>query len=464
MRSSGASALLLVSAVALLQVTVVVVAQELNDTAAPEDFNPPIVGFSPFDFAAFDNTTTVDFSTTSFDNTTATMDMMPLVLFDAPPTTIDTDTTNMTITTATATTLMVDTPVPIYNTLVTSITGTTNTMWNKPIWFRSYRKKFKRTRLRKCRFLDGVAPVNGTTCPVIGTSTWYMCMFGDDQLCEPTTGPLPGLLSGYTGENLGSVHPSVNCMCHDSLWHCAAWKPCETRSTTITKPFDDPNAITSCPMTPPLGSSAICAADLNCPYGTESCCGQTFDNLICRCSAGETFGCFFTDACLAPSCGTLDLAPPPAKLGNGAFCPTSVPMSGDTCPTGLDTTTKCAYGTVCCCGQCSDETTCSCDGSASNLFECSTIAIRCSSTCPVDTLAPPECPVDEPQNGDKCSIPDQSCQYGMSIVDLCIYVYIYCGVVAVVSIFPVWPTFITVLIITTLTFYRKKLLLRQLYS
>ena len=382
----------------LLQGTVV--AQELNDTA-PEDINQPFVTTS---FVSVDNNTTFD--TVSVDN--ITLDFVPLVSFDSPSTT-DFDITNVTGT-------VMNDPVPTIQVL-TSLSGPP--IWTKPNWWRLYRKKFKRMRLKKCIFLDGVAPLNGTTCPVIGSSTEYMCMFGDDQICDASTGPLPGLLNGYTGDGLGNIHPTVNCMCQNSLWNCADWAPCASRTTTIDKgppiknPFDDTGNILTCPDTPPIGSSVICASDLRCAYGTETCCGKTFDNLVCQCTMGETFGCFFTDACLVPSCGTPDEAKPPAKEGNGAFCPTTVPMSGDACTAGLDTSTRCAYGSVCCCGQCSDETTCSCDGSAANLFECSTIAIRCSATCSVDTLAPPECPADQPQEGDKCAVPDQTCDYGM---------------------------------------------------
>ena len=475
MRCTCATLLLLSSF--LRQETVVVAAQDLNAND-PEDTDQPFVGFvTSFDLASVESAT---FDSVSIDN--ATFDMDPLVLVDSPSTNDTDTTTNMTNT-------IMDETVPA---LINLTDGTVPSMWEKPKWWNLYRKKFKTPRLRKCLFLDGVVPVNGTTCPPIGNSSSYMCMFGDNQICDASTDLLPGLFNGFTGASLGSVHPTVNCMCRHSLWHCADWAPCATNTTNPAN--DTTSGITSCPDTRPIRSLDICASDLECAYGNETCCGQTFDNLICQCLEGTTFFCYYTDACLLPSCGTEGTADPlandtisgimscpdtrpirsldicasdlecaygnetccgqtfdnlvcqcsagekfvcyytdacyrpfcgtegaaqeksPTNLGNGTFCPIAVPISGDACPTGLDTSIQCAYGTVCCCGQCFDETTCSCNGSASNLFECSTIAIACSSTCPVDTLAPPECPVDEPQNGDKCFVPDQTCEYGRSLL------------------------------------------------
>ena len=100
----------------------------------------------------------------------------------------------------------------------------------KGTWWKSYRKKFGGKQIKRCRFLqEGEVPVNGAACPSFKASDsgWYMCMFGDDQTCTATTGPLPGL-GGVTGVGLGDVHPSIKCACLDMVWSCDEWKPCST--------------------------------------------------------------------------------------------------------------------------------------------------------------------------------------------------------------------------------------------
>jgi hypothetical protein len=101
-----------------------------------------------------------------------------------------------------------------------------NPYWTKPTWWRSYRKKFLKRRLKKCIWLDGVAPATGTACPSKHYGDWYMCMFGNDQTCDASTGPLPDLLSTYTADGLGGVHPATRCICKDLVWICEDWKPC----------------------------------------------------------------------------------------------------------------------------------------------------------------------------------------------------------------------------------------------
>lgn len=69
--------------------------------------------------------------------------------------------------------------------------------------------------------------------------------------------------------------------------------------------------VESCPTNSALNlpMNTVCSQDLQCAYGSESCCGQTFDSLICSCSAGKGFACFFTDACLISPAG-CDTSPP----------------------------------------------------------------------------------------------------------------------------------------------------------
>ena len=110
----------------------------------------------------------------------------------------------------------------------------------KRTWWKSYRKKFGKTHIKRCSFLPkGEVPVDGTACPAFGAkdSGWYMCLFGDDQTCTATTGPLPGM-GGITGAGLGDVHPSTKCTCLDMIWNCVEWNPCSTptnvyRSTSV---------------------------------------------------------------------------------------------------------------------------------------------------------------------------------------------------------------------------------------
>ena len=71
----------------------------------------------------------------------------------------------------------------------------------------------------------------------------------------------------------------------------------------------------SCPATEPnFTQPQSCEGDVRCSYGTESCCGETYDSFVCNCRDGE-FSCFFTDACL------------------GAFtqCPEEYPCSKSEC-------------------------------------------------------------------------------------------------------------------------------------
>ena len=114
-----------------------------------------------------------------------------------------------------------------------------NFNWSKPPWWKSYRKQFLKRRLKKCEWLYGVAPSNGSSCPRKENGDWYMCMFGK-QTCDATMGPLPGF-SGYTGQTLGNIHPTTRCTCavapnDDSVWTCDDWMPCDQTTPIVTSP------------------------------------------------------------------------------------------------------------------------------------------------------------------------------------------------------------------------------------
>ena len=103
---------------------------------------------------------------------------------------------------------------------------TTANPWIRPTWWLPYRKKFLKRRLKKCAIIG--VPQDGAKCPKMGPKVdWYMCFNGDDQFCDATTGPLPGL-AGIPGTGLGQVHPTTMCLCQDLTWKCQSWDPCGT--------------------------------------------------------------------------------------------------------------------------------------------------------------------------------------------------------------------------------------------
>eukprot|EP00579_Thalassiosira_antarctica_P022282 CAMPEP_0201987656 /NCGR_PEP_ID=MMETSP0904-20121228/91909_1 /ASSEMBLY_ACC=CAM_ASM_000553 /TAXON_ID=420261 /ORGANISM="Thalassiosira antarctica, Strain CCMP982" /LENGTH=1137 /DNA_ID=CAMNT_0048541777 /DNA_START=72 /DNA_END=3485 /DNA_ORIENTATION=- len=95
------------------------------------------------------------------------------------------------------------------------------------------------------------------------------------------------------------------------------------------------------PGEPSCDSFAACYEEgSTCARGTESCCGDTYDSLKCDCAnidGSLQYMCFFTDACLRPSCcgsGPPADKPPPAD-GTCAI--------GELCKTGIDDDYCCDY-------------------------------------------------------------------------------------------------------------------------
>ncbi len=69
-----------------------------------------------------------------------------------------------------------------------------------------------------------------------------------------------------------------------------------------TDDVDQDDSVTeNCPSQASVVSAECSTEGLKCTYGTECCCGECFDSLVCTCMGG-TFGCYHTDACLMPSC------------------------------------------------------------------------------------------------------------------------------------------------------------------
>ena len=71
---------------------------------------------------------------------------------------------------------------------------------------------------------------------------------------------------------------------------------------------------------------------------------------------------------------------------NSALCPAIPPKSLDKVPDGLPSKASCGYGKVCCCENCRTATTCL---NNAGFFQCLTIAIKCTSTCPITRLTLP---------------------------------------------------------------------------
>ena len=66
---------------------------------------------------------------------------------------------------------------------------------------------------------------------------------------------------------------------------------------------DAAECYSACPDTPPDSrDDTVCCRALDCSFGEETCCGLTFGELVCSCAEGGTFGCGYTDACLADCC------------------------------------------------------------------------------------------------------------------------------------------------------------------
>jgi hypothetical protein len=77
--------------------------------------------------------------------------------------------------------------------------------------------------------------------------------------------------------------------------------PVTTNTTTIDVPttVTTPSNPIGCPTDEPFGGD--CQGDLECMYGTESCCGVTHASMRCVCRGGH-WGCMYLDMCLSQTC------------------------------------------------------------------------------------------------------------------------------------------------------------------
>lgn len=209
-----------------------------------------------------------------------------------------------------------------------------------PGWWKKYKQQYGK-QFKRCKFQENTAPVDGTACRALRVGD-YTCMF-EDQICAD-----------------GSVEPAIKCDCaQDLTWKCESYNACAA------------TAVTECPKEHPVTFSPplTCSGDMSCPIGTETCCGEEFPKYECTCKDGE-FDCNSVNACAGRVCEKENQCPNQD---------TDIAPVGEKCS--LPSDVRCAYGEVCCCDNCNDETTCSCD-ETSGEWLCSSIAMRCAFPCP----------------------------------------------------------------------------------
>ena len=107
----------------------------------------------------------------------------------------------------------------------------------------------------------------------------------------------------------------------------------ETAAATTTEATANAETVTTTVATakPPPASvcevNGVCSDEgSRCTIGTESCCGQTHDSIVCTCMSGQ-YLCHYTDACMVPSCC---MSGPPSGEPVEGFC-----NVGEMCDTGV---------------------------------------------------------------------------------------------------------------------------------
>jgi len=149
------------------------------------------------------------------------------------------------------------------------------------------------------------APTNDALCPKIMPQSRSMAPLGltDRAVCEY------GSLCCC-----GDCDTKVHCINNAGIFHCLTLaiecaETCSSSEESISMAAERAPVVDKCPLENgfmPPGS--VCASDLRCTYGTESCCGKTFPSLVCVCSGGDSaFACFMTDACMEPKCDIVDV-------------------------------------------------------------------------------------------------------------------------------------------------------------
>jgi hypothetical protein len=168
--------------------------------------------------------------------------------------------------------------------------------------------------------IGGAGGAAGMGCPATPTPEGFSCHPGD---------PLVGCTYG-SATCCGVTYPTFQLTCQplDSVVHQSVENPCQAGYACPTAGHggggaggvgglrgdggiggDTRDGVTTCPATPPPPSSSYavrCAADLNCTYGTRSCCGgslSTFDQAFV-CSAGGYFSSEVVDCPACPDAAT----------------------------------------------------------------------------------------------------------------------------------------------------------------
>ncbi len=184
----------------------------------------------------------------------------------------------------------------------------------------SIRERFLRLGASFVRQLDGGS---NDTCD-IEFSDFLDCTFtylDECSACDPK--PVPNAKVGEDCDMLqGFYNANKNCCTNDNCGEkleafkeckaCGEGSPTEAPPTGIPATLAPPTSVpgtggpptpasSTCPSIPPdTGDSCVgFENNLTCEFGEECCCGQCFPSLICECSGGQ-WGCFFSDACLAP--------------------------------------------------------------------------------------------------------------------------------------------------------------------
>jgi hypothetical protein len=121
----------------------------------------------------------------------------------------------------------------------------------------------------------------------------------------------------------GETHPSVMVFCEDYIVNGYFTDACLHPSCEIGCPDIQPDFNEPCSFDVPEG----------CPYGEETCCGQTHPSMMMFCDDGTTFG-YHTDACLQP-----------CEEG----CPEIQPEFNEMC--NFNVPEGCPYGKEECCGE-----------------------------------------------------------------------------------------------------------------
>ena len=108
---------------------------------------------------------------------------------------------------------------------------------------------------------------------------------------------------------------------------------------------EDP-MMTECPMDFP-SEDHMCMPGLECGFGEETCCGETFPSRVCTCAEDGQFICRFTEAC-RPGPGGLDCGDDEEEEEEDMTCPMTAPDPLRPSPCTSAPGTICSYDEECC--------------------------------------------------------------------------------------------------------------------